>query len=74
MSLHPHDADLAPDDRRQAVASILARGVLRWRGTATDSNGSDPDQSEESSPNPLEDCRGSCPHGGVVNARRTPCR
>lgn len=34
MSLHASEPALSPADRRRQVASILAKGVIRWRRRA----------------------------------------
>ena len=42
-------ADMTPDQRRQEIAAILARGVLRLRRSAQTAPGSSPSRSPEDS-------------------------
>ena len=46
--------DLSPEDRFQAIAALLARGVLRLLDQRSARSLSDPAESAESPPNTLE--------------------
>ena len=65
--MRPDDPSvLSPDERRQAIAAILARGVLRLLDQPSSTRISDPAESGESSENPLalpSDSRLSGHHG-----------
>jgi hypothetical protein len=48
------DAPLSPAERRRQVASILARGVMRWRRQAKSTAIIDAQESAPTGRNPLE--------------------
>ena len=62
------DADLPPIERRQAVAAVLARGVLRLRPTARASPGS----AEFRPPEKVSESRRNCLEGGAASRPHLP--